>query len=555
LFKAQPIQAQYSERPIMTWAQLASTSQFFLYGKKHFTKTGYENHKKAYGADALDVATVDLAGKVFIVTGANSGLGKELTKFLGSRGAKVFMVCRSQERAEAARQEILKEFGDAKLEILLGDVGTEGDVRRIWTEFSGSNKTLDGLVLNAGALLNEKKLTKDGVEVTLASHLLFGSYLFGSLALPMLSTSSGRRLLVTSAGMLQYPFPDWDTAASLKGTYDGVARYSQMKRGQVILAKRWADQTPGVKTVSVHPGWAKTTGTDEAFGADLSKWFEPWRSTWEGVEGMAWLLCCPSEQIQSGEFYLDRTPQVQHMSGPFFTEGSHSKNSTAEVDALMEKLESWANGGLPTAEQLVATSEAVDAGIESLKGKCQPMERKIDVQKFMGKWYIIGSIPSFLDKNSANGTEEYAWNEAEQQIDVTYTYMSRDLKKTSVTPQTAKPVNESQTNWDLKVKLGPFPVKLSYLIIGCNTEDYSTSVVGDPRRAVLYLMARTPEIDAATYESMKLIAEANGYDRFKIEDQPQTWPVPGGGSGYTATDAPVADAIHRASIQPAASTA
>jgi len=114
--------------------------------------------------------------------------------------------------------------------------------------------------------------------------------------------------------------------------------------------------------------------------------------------------------------------------------------------------------------------------------------------------------------------------------------MSRDFKKTSVTPQTAKPVNESQTNWDLRIKLGPFPVTLSYLIIGCNTEDYSTCVVGDPRRAVLYLMARTPEIDEATYQSMTLIAEANGYDRFTIERQPQTWPVPGSG-GYTATDA------------------
>lgn len=520
----------------MGFAQIASTSQFFLYGKTHFTKTGYEKHRKAYGVDALDLTTVNLAGKVFIVTGANSGCGKELTKFLGSRGARVFMVCRNKDRAEAARQEILQEFGDAILDILLGDVGTEGDVRRIWAEFAGKSQTLDGIVLNAGALLNDKKLTTDGVEVTLATHLLFGVYLLGSLAMPTLSTSAGRCLLVTSAGMLQYPFPDWDTAASLKGAYDGVVRYSQMKRGQVILAKRWASQHAGVKTVSVHPGWAKTNGTDEAFGEDLSKWFEPWRSTWEGVEGMAWLLCCPSEQIQSGELYLDRSPQVQHMSGPFFTEGSHSKNTPAEVDALMEKLESWSNGGLPRPKELRAISDAVDAGLASAKGKCQPMDSKIDIQKFMGKWFVVGSIPSFLDKNSANGTEEYAWNEQTQQIDVTYTYMSRDFKKTSVTPQTAKPVNESQTNWDLRIKLGPFPVTLSYLIIGCNTEDYSTCVVGDPRRAVLYLMARTPEIDEATYQSMTLIAEANGYDRFTIERQPQTWPVPGSG-GYTATDA------------------
>jgi len=533
----------------MSYGQFAATSQFFLYGKRHFTKTGYENHKKAYGADALDVTTVDLTGKAFIVTGANSGCGKELTSFLGGRGATVFMVCRSKERGEAARQDIIKEFKDAKLELLLGDVGTEQDVRRIWAEFAGKKIGLDGIVLNAGALLNSKQLTKDGLEVTLATHLLFGVYLLGSLAMPALAASSGRCLLVTSAGMLQYPFPDWDTAASLKGTYDGVVRYSQMKRGQVILAKRWSAKFNDVKIVSVHPGWAKTAGTDEAFGADMSKWFEPWRNTWEGVEGMAWLLCCPFEQIQSGELYLDRTPQSQHMAGPFFTEGSHTKNTPAEVDAMMEKLESWANGGMPSPEQLKAISDARDAGSDAVKSRCQAMDRKIDIQKFMGKWYIIGSIPSFLDKDTANGTEEYAWNEEKQEIDVTFTYMSKDLKKTSVQPQTAKPVNENQTNWDLSIKLGPVPVKLSYLIIACNTEDYSTCVVGDPRRNVLYLMARTPEIDAATYDSMKLEAEAAGYDRFKIEPQPQTWPLPNTtepvegtrccGGGYGAQDAPV----------------
>lgn len=210
---------------------------------------------------------------------------------------------------------------------------------------------------------------------------------------------------------------------------------------------------------------------------------------------------------------------------------------------MMQKLELWSkkpeDGGRPSADQLKAISDAVEAGNAAAKGKCEPMDRKIDIQKMMGKWYIIGSIPSFLDKNTANGTEEYVWNEEKQLIDVTFTYMSRDLKKTNVTPQTAKPSNENQTFWDLKVKLGPFPVKLSYLVIGCNTEDYSSCVVGDPGRNVLYLMARTPEIDAATYETMKLEAEAAGYDRLKIEDQPQTWPVPGGGGGYNAGgDAP-----------------
>merc|ERR1719446_814976 len=114
---------------------------------------------------------------------------------------------------------------------------------------------------------------------------------------------------------------------------------------------------------------------------------------------------------------------------------------------MMQKLESWSNGGIPSAEQLKAISEAVDAGNVTRGSKCQAMENPIDIQRFMGKWYIIGNIPSFLDKNTANGTEEYTWNEEKQQIDVTFTYMSADLRKTSVLPQTAKPTNDFQTNW------------------------------------------------------------------------------------------------------------
>jgi len=224
---------------------------------------------------------------------------------------------------------------------------------------------------------------------------------------------------------------------------------------------------------------------------------------------------------------LDRSPQVQHMAGPFFTEGSYTKNSPEEIEDMMQKLDAWANGRRPSADKLKAIGDAVVAGKVARKGKCQPLNRKIDLQRFMGKWYIIGSIPSFLDKNSANGVEEYARNAEKQRIDVTFTYMSRDLKKTHVTPQKATPANDDNTLWDLKVKLGFVPLNLSYVIIACDTQSYSTCVVGDPGRNVLYLMARTPTVDAAVYDSMKLEAEAAGYDRLKIEAQPQTWPLPG----------------------------
>merc|ERR1740121_3325209 len=112
---------------------------------------------------------MDLSGKIFLITGANSGVGKELTQFLASQKATVYMLCRSRTRAEAALAEIKTTTGSESLYILEGDVGLERDVRRCWAEFSDSvlskmaTPRLDGVVCNAGALLNEKTLTAEGV--------------------------------------------------------------------------------------------------------------------------------------------------------------------------------------------------------------------------------------------------------------------------------------------------------------------------------------------------------------------------------------------------------
>lgn len=142
---------------------------------------------------------------------------------------------------------------------MLCDCSLERDVRRMWEEFTAHNasRQLHALVCNAGALLNEKTFTEEGVEVTFAAHLLFGTYLLGSLAMPMLQQSQEARLVVVSSGgMYNAPFPKWEDATST-GTskYDGQFAYAYAKRGQVLLCEEWAKQyADTVKVVSCHPG-------------------------------------------------------------------------------------------------------------------------------------------------------------------------------------------------------------------------------------------------------------------------------------------------------------
>jgi len=390
---------------------MITSAQFYFYGRSRFTAGGWESAVARYnkGGKKKDILGVvggqrqmprnpalDLSGRVYIVTGANSGVGYQIAKYLAIHGARVHMVCRNKTKAEKARAEIVaaglvrtkkdrmddvdekssssasastKTSSDSEgaavpdVRVLIGDVSLERDVRRVWGEFaSESSKTygsprLDGLVCNAGALLNRLTVTDEGAEVTFASHLLFGTYLLGSLSLAALraSPTGGRFIAVSSGGMYNTKWPGIEDASWISGredTYDGQYSYACAKRGQVLLCERWAEaekakQTQSskgdlgkIKFVSCHPGWTATPGVDKAYG-DKKKYLGDMRSPWQGAEGIVWLCVAPMSEIEGGAFYLDRSPRRKHISGPFFTEGWHTQNDRASVDKMMSDLDAW----------------------------------------------------------------------------------------------------------------------------------------------------------------------------------------------------------------------
>lgn len=254
------------------------------------------------------------------------------------------MICRSKDRAEQARKDILEatSASESNVKILLANVGELKDVREAVKNLQGQENKVDCLVCNAGALLSKRTETSEGNEVTFASHLLGGSYLLSQLLIPQLKASSDPRVIyVTSGGMLTTKLPDWETTTcTMKDAdekYFGELAYGYAKRGQVLLAQRLSRDIPDIKWVTAHPGWTATPGVDSAFGEN-AKYLEPMRNMWQGTEGIAWLMGAPKEDVQSGEFFLDRKPQAKHVAGPFFSEGSFTKNTEADVDEMMTKL-------------------------------------------------------------------------------------------------------------------------------------------------------------------------------------------------------------------------
>eukprot|EP00211_Chloroparvula_japonica_P003323 CAMPEP_0119149148 /NCGR_PEP_ID=MMETSP1310-20130426/42932_1 /TAXON_ID=464262 /ORGANISM="Genus nov. species nov., Strain RCC2339" /LENGTH=514 /DNA_ID=CAMNT_0007141235 /DNA_START=147 /DNA_END=1691 /DNA_ORIENTATION=- len=501
------------------FGQFAATSQFYLYGKGQCTKTGYEAAAKKYGEpDIMKQEDLSLEGRVFMVTGANSGIGREVTRFLASKQGVVYMVCRNAERGKKARDEIAMETKCDTLHLLLADVSLEEGVRGLWEEFAAHRMEeagkveLQALVCNAGALLNDLTLTKEGVETTFAAHLLFGTYLLTMLALDTLeATEESRVVVVSSGGMYNTAFPDWNTVTCRKGRYDGQMAYARAKRGQVLLCERLTEQHPKVKFVSCHPGWVDTPGVEAAYGNKKS-YLEPLRTLWEGSEAIAWLCITPAEELEGGSFYLDRTPRVKHIAGPFFTEGSFTKNRPEEVDHMMAQLKRWSCAETRPGWPVLADDSPLNEPLE-------PLQKEVQLENYVGRWYVWANIPTAFDVGTTNNIEDYSLTE-NGNVNVLFTYGKEGSTSVSEIKQKATMANKYNSKWSLSLVWGiHIPVPLPYLICYIE-EDYEHTIIGVPDRSHVWIMARRKNINEEKFAQLRDVAEELGFDVLKLVRPP-----------------------------------
>ena len=206
--------------------------------------------------------TKDLQGKVYVVTGANSGAGLATMAQLVRQGAHVVAACRRVTAGEDAVKGLSDLRGSA--EVLELDLGSLASVRHFASEFLGRHARLDGLVNNAGVMNTPKGTTVDGFETQLGTNHL-GHFMLTELLLDRLKESAPSRIVCVASvghvGMRNKPGEiHLDDLNFEKRPYDGTTAYIQSKLANVLhalnLAKRL--ESTGVTAVSVHPGWIRS---------------------------------------------------------------------------------------------------------------------------------------------------------------------------------------------------------------------------------------------------------------------------------------------------------
>jgi NAD(P)-dependent dehydrogenase (short-subunit alcohol dehydrogenase family) len=169
----------------------------------------------------------EMKGKICIVTGSNSGIGKETVLSLAKMGAHVVMVVRNQERGEKARLEIVKQIGDKSIDLMICDLSSMDSIRRFAEEFKRKHDRLDVLVNNAGAMFNKREVTQESFERTLAVNYL-GPFLLTHELLDLLKSSAPSRIINVSSGLAKNGKVCLDDLQSEKN-YRGTKAYSQVR--------------------------------------------------------------------------------------------------------------------------------------------------------------------------------------------------------------------------------------------------------------------------------------------------------------------------------------
>ncbi len=267
-----------------------------------------------------------MMGKVCIVTGSNSGIGKETALALTGMGATVVMAVRDLQRGEDARAEIIKRTGKDTIDLMICDLSSIKSIQQFVGEFSAKHERLDVLINNAGAACHERQVTENGLERSLAVNYL-GPFLLTRELLPLLERSAPSRIINLSSGLHTRAKIDFDDIQSERN-YKGMRAYETTKLMFLMYTYELARRLEGTGVTAnvVLPGFVATN-----LGANMG-----------GLRNKIMFKLVRPFQIspQKGaetSVYVASSPELEGVTGRCFAESQERLSSEESYDESVQK--------------------------------------------------------------------------------------------------------------------------------------------------------------------------------------------------------------------------
>ena len=279
-------------------------------------------------------------GKVCMVTGATGDMGRVIATDLARRGATVVLVSRSRDKGEALKREIAKATGNTSVDVLVADLADQTAIRRLADEFHRHYTRLHVLVNNAGAHLQQRRLSAEGIELHLAiNHLAW--FLLTNLLLDTLKASAPSRVVnvasqamadsrqVTLFGMPRPATLELDDLQSERN-FEPMQVYGRSKLAMVmcgyVLARRL--EGTGVTVNALHPGLVATGIIDDITPRAAKPFLGIVRA----------FLLSPEKGARTA-IYLASAPEVEGVTGKYFIKKAEHRSPDISYDvSLQEKL-------------------------------------------------------------------------------------------------------------------------------------------------------------------------------------------------------------------------
>ncbi|MEO0367374.1 MAG: SDR family NAD(P)-dependent oxidoreductase [Pseudomonadota bacterium] len=301
-----------------------------LPGVAGFTKYGYQHARKKW----LPI-TANIRGKNILITGATSGLGLASAKRLAAMGASLILVGRDTAKTEEVVKSIQRQTGNKNVDYKIADLSLLAEVSELAEQLLSDGNKIDVLINNAGALLNPRQETSEGIEKSLAL-LLLSPYLLTTKIQPLLKKAGSARVINVSSGGMYAKRISLSNIESTAGEYSGAEAYARAKRGLVIAGEEWSKDwaADGITVHNMHPGWAQTPGVETGL-PDFSKRMAAFlRDSDQGADTIVWLAAATEVAKTTGLFWLDRVPHTTHLL-------RKTKETAEQRDQLLEVLNDY----------------------------------------------------------------------------------------------------------------------------------------------------------------------------------------------------------------------